>query len=64
MLVERAAHAAAILFEKEWRLLLCVWISRVPEAVAEVVVHRAVKLVGPWLGEDFDAAIAQLVELW
>ncbi len=61
-LVKRPAHAPAVFFEDERRLLLRVRVAGIPETVAEVEVPGAVKFVSPRLGEDFDAAVAQLVE--
>src|SRR5579862_4034195 len=60
---ERAGQVSAILLQNKRGLLLRVRISRIPEAVAEIVESGTVKLVGPRLGEYFDAAVAELVVL-
>src|SRR5882672_9315696 len=61
-LVDRSAEIASVLLQQKRRLLLRVRITRIPEGVPEVVEARSVKLVGPRLGEDFDSAVAELVE--
>src|SRR6266496_5795045 len=58
---ERTAHAAAIFFQKEWGLLLCVRIARIPELIGKVEIDRAFEFVSSRLGENLDASKAEFV---
>ena len=62
LLAQRAAERSAENLLQEWSLLRGIRIARVPDVVAEIEVHVAMKLVGSRLGENLDAAVAELVE--
>src|SRR6266446_1786777 len=59
--VDSTAYAAAVFLQKEWRLLRCVRVARVPELIGKVEIDRAFEFISSRLGEDFDAAKAELV---
>src|SRR5579859_472484 len=60
-LVDGPAQVAAILLKHERGFLRGVRIARVPDIVGEIVEARTVKLVRARLGENLDAAVAELV---
>src|ERR1019366_51115 len=62
-LTQRSTDRAAIFLQQKRRLLLRVGIPRIEDVVAEVEEGLAMQLIRAGLGEDLDAAVAQLGEL-